>query len=889
MRFNLAQNIPLNSSLVANSQTAAISSIGLYFMYRPDPVANKTATVEPGVTIYLTDVTNDLPNLANTSMATARLEWNQINASSDASVETRFKFPVPVIVSTNKTYSILIAYDNNEDFVLWQNITGNPLVGSNTASSGPSLAGFAGSLYEYSPSVGSNTGVNASSTWTPIINTTLKFSLYAARYAINGDPVVANNTLLSNVFSSVVNSNLWWNYDNVANNLVVLQPFPCMEVISFDPKNSSAQVYIGPQTVYQKSVYWPGGSGGYATVATVVNSNIITANSATSGGTSFDWNNVFSNTYTGSQMIVVDYGSNVVDVLPVIKIINSSAIQVGSLPTVANDHAKFMISPAATIDSINPSFLNGKNQVVMALRNSTANSTVRFTTDSVDFANTVIYNGGSGYKNTDVMYVIGYEEVAGVVKGNYVAVANITVNVSNSNTISTISFSNIGAGFSNASNLSVVFCTGANLAPNNGLIGNSSGTSANIGITISSILKTDQTYNMFSNCAVLNIDMNDMLFVPLTANAMQTSVGSGLSSLTAKFQYYSTVNNSLTSGLECHLTATPIEIPIQSNTRTSLVSANLVPTIVSRSNEFNIMYSNGASNDKVSALLNYSNCCLLQYNTKILNDWSTYGFYPNPTVEFSKYIINNDYSTEYNDGGSALARHITTAISLQGANGTIRQAEDIRVYLTAYRPTNTDIQVFARIFNDADPNAFDDEDWTRLQLIDGDIHRSDTYIDMTFGFQNQPNSASVVAGSATTSNNSANITGVGTSWSTDLAANTLIKVYDPLFPNTNFAVVMVKSVANNTQITVDQIFSSNTTYGIGGPEISDVSGLKIDKINYPHQAFINIQNDNTVRYYNDQFHVFDNYDTFAIKVVLLSADSRVYPRLHNIRGIAVSS
>ena len=56
--------------------------------------------------------------------------------------------------------------------------------------------------------------------------------------------------------------------------------------------------------------------------------------------------------------------------------------------------------------------------------------------------------------------------------------------------------------------------------------------------------------------------------------------------------------------------------------------------------------------------------------------------------------------------------------NIPGADSVVANnkfAEDLLVFLTAYRPANTDIKVFARIHNSDDPEAFDDKDWTMLE------------------------------------------------------------------------------------------------------------------------------------------------------------------------------
>ena len=62
-----------------------------------------------------------------------------------------------------------------------------------------------------------------------------------------------------------------------------------------------------------------------------------------------------------------------------------------------------------------------------------------------------------------------------------------------------------------------------------------------------------------------------------------------------------------------------------------------------------------------------------------------------------------------------------------------------------------------------------------------------------------------------------------------------------------------------------------------------------DKITEKNSGFINIQNNNVIRYYNSSYSAFDGYKNFAIKIVLLSATEYRVPHVNDIRAIAVSA
>ena len=75
--------------------------------------------------------------------------------------------------------------------------------------------------------------------------------------------------------------------------------------------------------------------------------------------------------------------------------------------------------------------------------------------------------------------------------------------------------------------------------------------------------------------------------------------------------------------------------------------------------------------------------------------------------------INNDNTDEHKEVGNASVRYISKKITL--ADG--QDAEDMVVYMNAFKPVGTDIQVYARIINGEDGEAFTDKDYTPLTQI----------------------------------------------------------------------------------------------------------------------------------------------------------------------------
>ena len=252
-------------------------------------------------------------------------------------------------------------------------------------------------------------------------------------------------------------------------------------------------------------------------------------------------------------------------------------------------------------------------------------------------------------------------------------------------------------------------------------------------------------------------------------------------------------------------------------------------------------------------------------------------------------VISNTYTTtdansvvidsEVDGPFVAESKHITSKVSF--ANN--RFAEDIRVYMTAYRPANTDIKVYARVHNSADPDAFDDRAWTPLQYKENEGRYSSKddesdFVDYELGLPLYADSAQVLAGTFTTTLGSNTITAQGVTPSANLAAGDVVKLYNPLIPQDY--IIDVVSVAGSSSIQLATNIANNNVVG---------SGFKVDRLKYYNTAFNNITNDNVSRYYNSSLVTFDKFNAMQIKVVFLSDNTYIAPKIDQIQVIGVSA
>jgi hypothetical protein len=243
-----------------------------------------------------------------------------------------------------------------------------------------------------------------------------------------------------------------------------------------------------------------------------------------------------------------------------------------------------------------------------------------------------------------------------------------------------------------------------------------------------------------------------------------------------------------------------------------------------------------------------------------------------------RYEINNTSTNEYKGQGSAKARYISKMVTLADS----QQAEDIKIYLTAYKPSNTNILVYAKFMNTEDIESFDLKDWTELTLnqsasiVTNPVNINDrAEYSYSVPFYNTGVKAT---GQFTTTVGSANVVGTSGVVNTEIVPGSVVRVYSPTLPNTHFIDTVTSSTSAN--ITLSRTVS-NTSVASGG--------FFIDVISRPNSGFLDNQNQNVLTYFNKSLSKFRTYNSFALKIVLLSDDGVNIPFVDDIRAIAVSA
>ena len=122
---------------------------------------------------------------------------------------------------------------------------------------------------------------------------------------------------------------------------------------------------------------------------------------------------------------------------------------------------------------------------------------------------------------------------------------------------------------------------------------------------------------------------------------------------------------------------------------------------------------------------------------------STDSNFISPTVDLTKNnvvllrnLINSNTTNEHTISGAAKARYISKIITLEDQ----MEAEDLKIYITANKPPKTEINVYTKIWNAADPQSFDQKVWSKMALESTADARNtntpDEYLEYVYSFSN---------------------------------------------------------------------------------------------------------------------------------------------------------
>ena len=914
LAFNCASTFFVDPGTVKNAPEVSVTKIDLYFKSKPTANNNTSGIFKPGVEVALCEMKvmgyDEVPDTTKVVRnSISRVEWDHVNASNTANAATSFNMSLPPNLRTGKSYAIVVKFDGNENFQLWKSVEGKKLVGTNNTTAGPS-GKYVGKYFEFSyASTAGNTAVttqagNITGTWKPLNTTDLKFAVWVAKYTPDS---YANTTTTDPITGDAVTT-------VVAKRSFVLQKQP-YEFIVYDSLRSNNVTSIhGGEIIYQNNV--PEAQ----TISVTAGSRVVTSQAA-------NFASLYGNATDQDRYMVIYSGSE--RNIRLIESIQSNSAVVLDIPVnFTNAAARFARVVAGKVDIYSKIDVFGKTESAIVISNSNANSTLRFTNNTVE--SITVVNGGSGYSNTNYVLVNG-GGVGGFPEVN--ATASVTTNTTGG--ITSVTLTDKGIGF--LLNPTYVINNANNVA--------SGGTGANLSISVGGTLMTEHSNASLSGIEVINIPVNSAVLqaidlenpygttysirhhynyyapkqgvneVTISAGGAGYSNGDVISFggpgtgakgkvvtdstgkivdvvIVASGSGYSSVPSVsvTTSGgtgaslaakvgtyrntaLQEHVVRTP-----EFGVRTVLSNTHM-PMILSRSYEVTMPDTSIVTDTGLTVNTNVSSAVELVLTSN--NEYVTTDVISSQVdVFFEKYAINNDYTLEETGNGQATSKHVSQTVNF----GSDRLAEDIRVFADVYRPVGTDVKVYARIHNAKDPEPFVDKDWTLLEIKNGESRYSspvntNDVIEFEYGFPSYPNSEFTANGVVTTALDSANLTGSNTHFDTEFANGDLVRVYSPLFDG-DHQVAVVQQVVNSSIMVLSSNVANSSIVG---------SGFLIDKLAFDHQAYNDVQNDNVVRYHGSTMATYDGYNTFAVKIVFLSDDETIIPKVENLRSVGVTA
>jgi len=256
-------------------------------------------------------------------------------------------------------------------------------------------------------------------------------------------------------------------------------------------------------------------------------------------------------------------------------------------------------------------------------------------------------------------------------------------------------------------------------------------------------------------------------------------------------------------------------------------------------------------------------------------------------------IIGNtsSLSNETNpSGANTTAKYVSKTVVL--AEG--QDAEDIQVYLSAYKPSNTDIDVYVKFMNGDDASTIDQKNWTLLNqntassVVSSRVNRND-YKEFLYDvpYRAEPSSANVstlsyYSGLTFSNNVVANAIQI-------TSANSLFSVGDLVYYVGN----AVSGIANG-YFSIDLANSSAVTLANTGSTvdlaISNAAGSSGALYLIPTTAFRSLTDSNTISYFANNGGYYHGYKSFAIKIAMTSDEgTHLVPRVSDMRAIALQA
>lgn len=822
---------PLSQTFMIQPQTSLsdglyLTSVDLFFKTK-DPVQ--------GVTVEVRETLNGVPTQTVLPFSRTYLPSSSVSTSATGTTATTFTFSSPVYVRTNTDYAIVIYPDSNSpEYRIFTSVTGQRDLNSTNTIATQNWG--AGTLF-YSTS---------GTAWTPVQDEDLKFTLRRARFSTSTGTAVFNNGdyeffTVANTSSTMRGGEDVAQLSNSYFN-VTLTTNTSTNIVNTSV-NMSSSLAAGDNVLI---VY------GTAAANAGAQSNVTITGTSVANASAGDTNTNFTTNYTQGQF--VRFGNSTVgEIRQIVSITNASSMAIDApLNGTTTNIQQYPIASTVQVSkiaSINTTAMvlskNSKQSTSVVVDTGTIASVqkvVAGVVDSYNYTNNTIYISNSTAANSSFKFLTANSTYLATIVGDTSQASARVVSIDNLNcNFFTPLFSKVVIGGTSLSLTSTVTKSGGS---------------------------TDSQVYEFG--MVNKFEFSDAAMVKSKSNEIVGTVVN--KSFTATIGFNAPTSSDDTSPM---LDVNPIGMVLTKNVIDNEV-AEIVCTVSSGGpfvvGEFVTQAGTGAIGTVVS--VTSSNLVLKDVIGKFMARASyTLSGATSSTVAVAKQVF--DETTRFGRGKS---KYISKRLAL--ADGM--DAEDIKVFLTSYKPFGTEVDVYARILNFTDGQSFEEKDWTKLDQVTLSSVYSDSLNDQDFReyeytFPYSPPSIRKT-GIVSANTSSATVTGVDTLFSTEFAAGDLIKVVRTNTA-TDYEMLRVNSVANNTSLT------ATTTPG------TVVTGGTIELVTQPNAAFKYNKNSSIVRYYGPvgtDLAAFDTYKYLAIKIVLRSPYTYLVPTVNDVRALAVS-
>jgi hypothetical protein len=807
-----------------------LTSIDLYFK-------SKSSTY--GIELQIRETINGYPTQNQLPYASKVLAASNVNISDNASSATTFTFDTPVLVRTNEQFAlVLVPVGGNPDYNIWSASLGGTDVTSNVPIYTNNQLG---SLF-----ISSN-DLN----FTPIQNESMKYTLYTAQFTSTSATAVYRNSD-SDAFSV---RDIIGNF-GVGEQVVVANNLLSIAAITSSTSFTSNEIVVQPNTatsIYNATAYgtYVGSESGKIVLTNVGGTSPF---SNTGGGLKGLTSAVTTANFTGAPSLAPATYSNTTILVPTA---NSTFVP----DFVVGNYIYVGTNTRSTIKVLKITGIDVTNKLL------TVDSNVSFT-DSAAIMGRVradanlygYYSAASRNTSGEVGMLLNY--VTATTSQNFANAANSFLIGRSSGA----SARNLGLLRTYYSSITSQFTS---ISPKQTAeTWNFQGADATSGTL-------DGSYTSLTPDVPYEFTDKRRVIIPKSSNTTGKSltITSSLTTSNNKISpYIDRVQN------QAHMT--------RNITRQSWQHNGYIITIANSSANATNTFSFGdtiwQSNSTVNttATIVYANTSTLYVANLVSSNSSNIpGLNANGTSYItdstSGAVANITAIVAYNEASNINLSNATRYISKNVILADKQDAEDLVTYIGAYRPANTEFQVYGKFLSGTDGDVFSSKDWSALVETSNPATRSsavnrDDIVELTYDL---PSSVQVFGTSAVANSAAATIKVDSTA---SFSPGQFIYFRDNA--NGYFNVRQVVNITNSTFLTLSSAPSVNTT----NASVGYIPGLQSQ-----YGAFRYTNNYSVARYTTPADGVFDRFKTFAVKIVLTSDTEIIVPRMTDMRCLAL--